>query len=300
MKTVDHRQLFDRIASELPSELLEHVFVAGSLAAACHFADTLEGRGVKTKDADLVIHPGRDVESAARIARTLLANGWRPRDDCFPKPQPDPADELRAIRLYPPDHSDYFVELLNVPQPGEAEAKSWVAIQLDDGWYGLPSFEFLALLAVDREKSEAGLEYATPCMMALANLLSHPELGTARMSTPIDDRSILRSAKDLGRVLALASLAGDDETETWAQRWRFALETCYPDRWHVLAARVGDGLRALLLDSSALEEAWFTCTTGLLSGKNVTLEQLRATAERLIADCIEPLQAEAQSHLTLS
>jgi hypothetical protein len=143
----------------------------------------------------------------------------------------------------------------------------------------------------DRQKSSSGLEYASPCMMALANLLSHPELGTARMATPVGSRQILRSAKDLGRVLALAWLAGDDETETWSGRWRFALEDRFPDRWKGLAARVGDGLRALLDDANAFEEAWFTCMTGLLAGKNVTLDQLRATAARLLADCIEPLEA---------
>jgi hypothetical protein len=54
MKEVDHRALFERIAKELPPELVEHVFVVGSLAAAHHFEDELGDRGVRTKDADLV------------------------------------------------------------------------------------------------------------------------------------------------------------------------------------------------------------------------------------------------------
>ena len=37
MNEVDHQKLFARIAGELPPDLLEHVFVAGSLAAAYHF-----------------------------------------------------------------------------------------------------------------------------------------------------------------------------------------------------------------------------------------------------------------------
>ena len=40
---VDHAKLFARIAHELPAELLDHLFVAGSLAAACHFAEELLG-----------------------------------------------------------------------------------------------------------------------------------------------------------------------------------------------------------------------------------------------------------------
>ena len=295
MIEVDHRQLFARIAAELPQELLGHVFVAGSLAAACHFADELSGRGVKTKDADLVIHPAGDVKTAAEIAATLIAKGWRPKDDCYPSNTAEPAEDLRAIRLYPPEHSEYFVELLNVPEPGRTTAKSWVAIELDDGWYGLPSFEFLALAAVDREASDSGLEYAAPCMMALANLLSHPTLGSARMTGLVGGRAILRSAKDVGRVLALAWLAGPDETDRWAERWRFALKQCFPERWQTLASRAGDGLRALLDDAGPFEEAWFTCDTGLLSGKGVTQEQLRATAQRLLVDCVEPLADSAAS-----
>lgn len=293
MKEVDHRALFARIAAELPKELLDHVFVTGSLAAACHFGDELADEGVRTKDADLVVHPARDVKSAAEIAATLLAHGWRRKDDCYPSATAEPADALRAIRLYPPEHSDYFVELLNVPEPSSQVTRNWIAVELDDGWYGLPSFEFLALAAMDREASEQGLEYATPCMMALANLLSHPTLGSARMTTLIGGREILRSAKDLGRVLALAWLSGPDETDRWAARWRFALESCFPDRWRELALRAGDGLRALLADTSAFEEAWFTCDTGLLVRRNLTQDQLRATARRLLVECIEPLADSA-------
>ncbi len=293
MKEVDHRELFQRIAAELPAELLDHVFVTGSLAAACHFGDQLAGQGVRTKDADLVVHPARDVKTAAEIARTLLAHGWRPKDDCYPSATAEPADHLRAIRLYPPEHSDYFVELLNVPEPSAPVTKNWIAVELDDGWYGLPSFEFLVLAAMDREASEAGLEYATPCMMALANLLSHLTLGDARMTTLIGGREILRSAKDLGRVLALAYLSGPAETDAWGARWRFALDTCFPDRWRALALRAGDGLRELLADASAFEEAWFTCSTGLLVRQGLTQDQLRATADRLLVDCIEPLADSA-------
>jgi hypothetical protein len=85
-----------------------------------------------------------------------------------------PADQLRAIRLYPPDHEDYFVELLNVPEAGAAAPRSWVAVKLDDGWYGLPSFEFLALLEVDRERSPSGLEYASPSRPLAAPLSASP------------------------------------------------------------------------------------------------------------------------------
>jgi hypothetical protein len=105
---------------------------------------------------------------------------------------------------------------LNLPEHGQREAKCWIPVNLADGWYGLPSFRFMGLTASYRLRSESGLEYASPAMMALANLLSHPMVGNERIqSGPM--QGFLRSAKDLGRVLALARLAGRDETETWVE-----------------------------------------------------------------------------------
>ncbi len=294
MKIVDPKELFARIAKDIPGVLHEHVFVVGSLAAARHFADDLEGQGVKTKDADLVVHPAGDAQSAQSLAARLLELGWRRRDDCYPQNAPDPRDELRAIRLYPPEHDDYYVEFLNVPPSDQKASKEWIPVRLDDGWYGVPSFEFLGLTAYDRERSDSGIEYASPCMMALANLLSHPTVGTDRMSTPIGGKDILRSAKDLGRVLALARLTGREDTERWRERWRSCLEQCFPDRWKELARQVGKGLRELLHDDEAFGEAWLACDVGLLNGKGVTKEQLRATARRLIVDAIEPFENVAK------
>ena len=115
----------------------------------------------------------------------------------------------------------------------------------------------LALTLIDRQRSEAGLEYAHPSMMALANLLSHPKLGDHVMSTPVGERDIHRSSKDLGRVLALARLESREETERWAPRWRYALEACKPThyvpvtdqlhlrrrRWRLRVPRSGEAAR---------------------------------------------------------
>jgi len=288
MKTVNPEELFARIARDLPAGLRKHVYVVGSLAAARHHVERVKERGVKTKDADLVVFPSGNTESAKQIATLLLRKGWRPTEKCRPKQSPEPADDLWAIRLYPPDHDDYFIELLNVPEPDSAVSKKWLGVQLDDGWYGLPSFEFLGLTLIDRERAD-GLQYASPCMMALANLLSHDEVGRARMSDPIEGHEILRSAKDLGRAIALARLAGD-ETEEWPDRWLFALRDRFPNRWAELAQRVGKGFRALLDDEDAFEEARYTCDVGILAGLDVDAEKLRASAERLLQDVIEPVE----------
>lgn len=294
--TVDPRDLFARLVRELPAQVLERVYVVGSLAGAYHHVDRLAGRGVKTKDADLVIHPARDVTPAEEIARQLMERGWRPKPDGerAPGTAATPATELPAIRLYPPEHDDYFIEILIVPAGEDAGAKPWISVELADGWYGVPSFEFLSLTLIDRQRSSAGIEYAHPSMMALANLLSHPTLGNHVMSTPVDDRRIHRASKDLGRVLALARLESRDELETWVPRWRVALAQCFPTRNTRLAAQLGAGLRALLDDGDRFDEAWHCCTVGLLATMGVSHEQLRAIALQLLVDVIEPVEASAR------
>lgn len=290
--TVDPRALFARLREELPSDVTDHIVVVGSLAAAYHYADQV-GRGVKTKDADLVIHPAGHTVAAQEIANRLLQRGWRERRrDREPGTASTPPSELPAIRLYPPDHDKYFVELLMVPEGETPGAKPWVSVELPGGYYGLPGFEFLALTMVDRRRGADGIEYAHPAMMALANLLSHRELRHHVMSGPIGGRLVERYAKDLGRVLALARLASREDVEAWAPRWLFALQACFPTRWPELAVSVGAGLRALLEDA-AFEEAWHCCNVGLLANMGVTETQLRAIARQVIADAIEPVEAGA-------
>lgn len=292
---VDPREIIALLAAELPPDVRDHVFVVGSLAGACHHADLIRGGKVKTKDADLVVHPASRASSAAVIARRLIREGWRHKDSTrAPGRAPAPVGELPFIRLYPPDHDRYFVEILVAP-PGEGAGVAQLCVELDDGWYGLPTFEFLILTTVDRERSRDGLEYAHPSTMALANLLSHPVLGHHVMSTQVEQRDIHRSSKDLGRVLALARLASREETEGWSLRWQSALAACFPQRWQALARSAGDGLRALLADDVRFDEAWHCCNAGLLAGMGVTQDQLRMIALQLLEDAIAPLEASGAS-----
>jgi hypothetical protein len=262
----------------------------GSLAAAYAFRTRLESRAVNTKDADVVVHPAGDLRSSAALARNLLRIGWSRTPECYPRPGPAPADELRAIRLYPPGSRDYFVELLGLPRKGQTGGVAWTPLPLPDGWYGIGCFRFMGLLALKRFRSDEGLDYASPAVTALAHLLAHPEVGPQRMSAPIQGRKILRSAKDLGRVLALAWLAGRDEAAQWLPDWEQGLRTCFPVDWRRLARGAGTGLRELLEDEPALEEARVTTEVGLLSGRGVTAEALRAVGRQLLADAIEPLE----------
>lgn len=286
---LDPRVLFQLIASHVPDDLHENILIVGSLAAAYHFRDQLEFGGVNTKDADVIVQPAGAVAECRAIATRLLNDGWRRKDNCYPRPAPEPVRDLRAIRLYPPHSDAYFIELLAFPGAEQAEKQVWIPCQLSDGWYGVPSFRFLGLTGHNQQQAETGLRYAAPAMMALANLLSHPTLGTAMMSEAIDGRILLRSAKDLGRVLALAWLSTRDEVRAWGEEWEAALRARFPTEYPALAGQVGNGLRSLLDDADALDQARHALAYGLLAGKGVTAENLKAVGAQLLVDTIEPL-----------
>jgi hypothetical protein len=135
-------------------------------------------------------------------------------------------------------------------------------------------------------------------MMALANLLHHPVIRPETMSGDhFRGRTIKRSNKDLGRVLALAYLARErdlrdarDELGEWHTHMAAALREFFPHKAHELASVAGNGLRALLDSQGDLEEAITTCSLGLLASMEVGSEALRATGRRVLAEVIEPLQ----------
>lgn len=293
MIELDPKKLFRRLAAEIPKDLQRHVLIVGSLAAAYHYRTELQRRAVNTKDADLVVHPAGDVGSCRRIAERLLRLGWTRTEVCHARPTSIPTDDLRAIRLHPPDSTDYFVELLGVPGPAQRKTLAWVPVRLADGWYGIGCLRYMALPAAERIRSAEGIDHASPASMALANLLSHPTLGTQRMSAPLGGRTLLRSAKDLGRVLGLSLLEGPDGTKRWAADWERLLRKVYPAAWKPLARRAGDGLRALLASRLTLDEARITLDIGLLSGMRADEALLRATGERLLEDALDPLKLSA-------
>jgi hypothetical protein len=294
MTALDPKKLFHRLAGDIPGPLQKHLFIVGSLAAAYHFRAELERRAVNTKDADVVIYPAGDVRSAKALAVQLLDLGWTRTPKCFPMARRSPANRLRAFRLHPPKSRDYFIELLGLPAPGQSDKVVWVPVRLADGWYGVGCHRFMRLTAFRRLKSSEGLEYASPAMMALSNLLSHPAIGHQRMNDPVRGRKILRSAKDLGRVLALAWLSGRDATEAWLDDWVPALRQSFPRRWRAIAREAGAGLQNLLADPEALEEARVTTDVGLLNGRAVTAENLVAVGLQLMADVVRPLAGRAR------
>ena len=236
--TINPQEVFELLEQELPPGVFGCILVAGSLAAAYHYRGQLTEDGVKTKDADLILHPADKAAAGSVVAEKLLDDGWKPRmsSEFVPGTETTPANQCPAIRLYPPTHDRYFIELLIVPSEG-VRGREWQKVNVGGQYYGLPTFEFMALLT-HRRRQSGKIEYADPAMMALANLLSHPELDNdPPMSTLVAGREIHRSSKDLGRILALAHLTDPDELDTWVEAWLDALKAEFPARWVALLRR---------------------------------------------------------------
>lgn len=293
MSKLDPVVLFRSLCQDIPAELRKNVFVTGSLAAAYAFKVRLQGRAVNTKDADLLVHPAGNVRSAQQMAERLMMIGWRPTENCRAHGElPEDRNKLWAIRLMPPASNDYFIEFLNIPAEEQVPLKEWIPVCVHGGWYGLPSFKFMGLLAWYRRRSAEGLEYAAPEMMALSNLLSHPVVSDVEIESG-EFRGLRRCAKDLGRIIALAYLSGRDETTGWLEHWSEGLKGSFPRTWHIHAKGAGSGLRELLEDDGVMEQARLTTESGLLSGMGIDVDGLRGVGERLLADAIEPLEQSA-------
>lgn len=298
MSNVSPSMILAKIAESVPQECLENIIIIGSLAAGYHFFGKDKDLFVRTKDIDGLLRPrNRAVESGRAVAEKLLANGWRPKEEgAYGKPgtKDTPDNLLPAIRLHPPGNTEWFIELLTEPEVGESGDRRWLRIELSTGYFGLPSFTYLGLTTYKPTESPFGLFCARPEMMALANMLQHPTIGPEKMSGLIEAREIKRANKDLGRVLALAWLSGTEQVERWPAEWAEALRSRFPDTWRALAVRAGDGIRALIAHPEDLEEATFTCKNGLLAAKQISEEQMKIAAERLIQDAIEPLEEIAK------
>ena len=305
MSQVSPSKVLAEVAAAVPANCRENIVIIGSLAAGYHFFKNDPNRSVRTKDVDCVLEPFHAAVGAGQsITRQLLDANWQRRlqgDHQTPGDETTPLDKLPAVRLYPPgvdpdSEEAWFIELLTVPESKEGDGKAWTRLPLKEGHFGLPTFRFLSITAYDPLPAEdLGIRYARPEMMALANLLEHSEIKPDRMSGQFAGRSIKRSNKDLGRVIAIAYLADLDDYRPWARQWEAALRLCFPDEWRKLALRAGSGLRALLSSPNDFEEAHHTCVNGLLASDRPSHDALRAAAERLLVDAIETMEESISS-----
>ncbi len=297
MIQVSPRAVLSEIAKTIPQHCKEYVIVIGSLAVGYRFFAEDESISVRTKDADCLISPRIQAVSAGlAITEKLFEAHWQFRsDEQWPRPgdEKTPVEKLPAVRLNPPGQTEWFIELLTVPKSPKDRKLRWIRLKTSFGHFGLCSFGFLSLTNYEPYPTELGIYIARPEMMALANMLEHPEINPETMSGLIAGRPIKRSNKDLGRVLAIARLSEQKKEDAmlgWPGIWRKALRKRFPSDWRGLARRTGSGLRKILASEPDLDEARHSCVYGLLSSRPPTLEELRLSGERLLKDAVEPIE----------
>lgn len=299
LKLVSPAAVLKQIATAVPEDCRANMIIIGSLAVGYHFFGNDTAMMMRTKDADCLLSPRvKAISAGVAVTERLFERNWefRPPDENWSKPgtASTPTDQLPAVRLKPPGESEWFIELLTVPESPTDVKKQWIRIKTSRGHFGLCSFGFLSLANYRPLPTPFGIAIARSELMALANLLEHPEIRPEPMNGLIQGRKIKRSNKDLGRVLAIARLAtahDEDAMLGWPEIWRDALKDRFPSDWMALAGRVGDGMRQLLNQPNDLDEARHTCEFGLLASAPPTSEQLRMVGLRLLQDAIEPLEA---------
>ena len=291
-----------QVAEALPVACRDQVIIIGSLAAAYHFFGTDADKELRTKDVDCMLAPHAKAVAAARdVAEQLLAAKWTLRTD-DPKwakaGTVDQADEdLPLVRLHPPANTAWFIELMGVPAQATdgLPVKAYERLTTSIGDFALCSFGFLGLAEWKPNDTPFGVRTASPEMMALANLLHHPEIRPEIMSGGgFGSNPVKRSNKDLGRALALAYLTQPSELEAWSGRWMDALIARYPSRARALALVAGSGLRQLLRSEEDLDQAVLTCNLGLLSSMDVSRDMMLGTGQRVLAEVIESLEDAAR------
>ena len=292
-------QVMEQVARAIPEACRSNVIIIGSLAAGYHFFGNESSKAIRTKDVDAMFSPHAMAAGAARdVTETLLAADWTVRRDgeySLPGDANTPDDKLPLVRLKPPHHAQWFLELMSAPsaQSDGQLIKRLDRIETQAGHFALCSFGFLGLAEHVPLRTEWGVRYARPEMMALANLLHHPTIGPATISAGFFGATpVKRANKDLGRVLALAYLSLEqdrDAMENWSASWREALTTRYPDQVATLMARIGLGLLELMGSSDDFNEAVRTCSLGLLRSMDIGPDALEATARRLLAEAIWPI-----------
>jgi hypothetical protein len=300
MKLVSPAAVLKQVAEAVPADCRENLIIIGSLAAGYYFFGEDAKLMVRTKDADCLLSPRvRAIPAGVAVTERLFQEAWEFRPDekwSGPGDETTRDEELPAVRLNPPGTSDWFIELLTVPESASDMGKRWVRLKTSVGHFGLCSFGFLALTNYRPIATPLGIAIARPELMALANLLEHPAIGPETMSGLIAARQIKRSNKDLGRVLAIARLSigkNEDALLEWPVIWQEALEARFPENWRTFAHRSGAGLRQLLAQPNDLDEARHTCEHGLLTSMPPTAEQLQLVGLRLLQDSIETMEGSA-------
>ena len=292
-----------QIAEALPSARRPNVIIIGSLAAGYYFFAGDGQRSIRTKDVDCMFSPYASAVAAAEdVTEQLLAAAWEERTEGGwgkPGDANTPEAQLPLVRLKPPGDrggADWFLELLGAPDGSTEQSKSFHRVRTSAGHFALCSFNYLALAEWQPIETNHGLHIARPEMMALANMLHHPAIAPDLMAGTVTKRS----NKDLGRVLALAWLASEQDGrnntahfEAWADHMGDALCERFPARAKQLALGAGAGIHALMASDADRDEALHICNRGLLASLEVGRDAFAATGRRFIQLVVEPLEDAA-------
>lgn len=298
MKLLSPDAVLEQISAALPDDCRQNVIIVGSLAAGYYFFAGNGEHSIRTKDVDCMFSPhAKAVAAAGIVTERLLKAQWEPKDDGEwgqPGSASTPDDLLPMIRLKPPGErggEDWFLELLGAPDEQTAQTKTFHRVQTQRGHYAICSFNYLALAEWRPIDTWHGLRIARPEMMALANMLHHPDITT----NLIAGTQFKRSNKDLGRVLTLAFLAARNKVDLdfWAQSMALALKERFPIRAKELAISAGAGIRKLMSSEGDKNQALMISNMGLLASLDVDREMFDATGRRFIQSVIEPLEEEA-------
>ena len=284
--------VLSQVAQAIPENLRADIIIVGSLAASYQLLKDAN-QVVRTKDVDAMVAPyTRTVLTAARVTDRLLEAGWQPRasqDYELPGTEQTPDARLAVVRLNPPGSGAWFFELLGAPPQvtpdQDSSGNTSTRMRTQGGHFALPSFAYLGLVQFQPTLSEYGIQVASPEMMALANLLHHPAIGSAVMGQQFAGRQIKRSNKDLGRVVALGFLADQQDEnalESWPSRWKEALQTMAPAHAERLLVEAPKGLKALLTSPRDIEQALHTVNNGLLTAMPLAPAQFVIALRRLI------------------
>lgn len=292
------KEILEQVAKALPDHLRENVIIVGSLAAGYYYFSVDGNAGIRTKDVDCMLSPhAKAVSAAAGVTEELRKFKWMQREDARFGKSGDasvPEDKLPMVRLHPPSSNKWFLELMSAPPAyaPDKKMKQYERVITSEGDYAICSFGFLGLVEWKPLETSAKIKIARPEMMALANMLHHPEIGDQL----IEGTGNKRSNKDLGRVLALAHLTierdRNRDTELfgeWPGAMKSALQEKFGEHAQSLASGAGKGIAQLLGSPPDLNQALAIANRGLLASKDIDVAAIAATGRRLQSEVLEVL-----------